>query len=144
MDEEEAIAALLHDADAGGSNRIEDIRMRFGDRVGNIVEGCTDTLENPKPPWLQRKERYIAHLAGADPSTVLLSACDKLHNARSIVRDLRECGDAVWTRFKGGKEGSLRYYRALERAFGKHENRHVALIDELDRVVSEMEGLASS
>jgi HD domain len=142
--EDEAIGALLHDAaeDAGGAGRIADIRRRFGDKVARIVEGCTDTVQVPKPPWLQRKEEYIAHLASADASTLLVSASDKLHNAQSILRDLRQCGDALWSRFTGGKEGSLHYYRALVTAFRRNPGSNAALIEEFDRVVSEIERLA--
>src|SRR5436305_7738018 len=81
-DEDEAIAALLHDAgeDAGGTGRIEDIRVRFGDQVADIVQSCTDAVTIPKPPWRARKEQYIAHLASADSASLLVSASDKLHN----------------------------------------------------------------
>src|SRR6185369_16391952 len=117
--EDEAIGALLHDAgeDAGGLGRIEDIRCRFGDAVAAIVQGCTDTVVTPKPPWRKRKEDYIAHVPHASASVRLVSAADKLHNARSILRDYRRLGDALWWRFNGGKEGTLWYYRALLEAF---------------------------
>src|ERR1022692_3881980 len=86
-DEDEAIGALLHDAgeDAGGDGRIEDIRHRFGEPVADIVQGCTDAVTIPKPPWRKRKEDYIAHVAKASPSVRLVSAADKLHNARAIL-----------------------------------------------------------
>ncbi len=139
-DENEAIGALLHDAaeDAGGAARIEDIRVRFGEKVATIVEGCTDTLETPKPPWRERKEKYLAHLKETDASTRLVSAADKLFNARSILRELRQRGDAIWARFSGGKKDRLWYYRALVTAFRQHGD-HSDLIDELDRVVTEIE-----
>jgi (p)ppGpp synthase/HD superfamily hydrolase len=142
--EDEAIGALLHDAaeDAGGAGRIEDIRVRFGENVAKIVEGCTDTVITPKPPWRERKEKYIAHIKHVDASTILVSAADKLHNTRAILRDLRRDGDALWSRFRGGKEGSLWYYRALVSAFRPHGDSD--LIDELDRVVSEIEKLAAA
>jgi (p)ppGpp synthase/HD superfamily hydrolase len=141
--EDEAIGALLHDAaeDAGGRGRIEDIRARFGEKVAKIVEGCTDTVIAPKPPWRERKEKYIAHVKDADASTILVSAADKLYNTRAILRDLRKDGDAVWSRFRGGREGSLWYYRALVNAFREHGNSD--LIHELDRAVSEIEKLAA-
>jgi (p)ppGpp synthase/HD superfamily hydrolase len=141
-DEDEAIAALLHDAgeDAGGENRVADIRVRFGDRVAKIVEGCSDTLISPKPEWRERKEKYIAHLDPADASTILVSASDKLYNARAILSDLRRDGDTVFDRFNGKKDGTLRYYRALVTAFRKHGDSE--LLDELDRVVCEIETLA--
>ena len=89
-DEDEAIAALLHDA-IEDVEPIEDARAavaRFGDRVLAIVMGCSDSDVGPKPPWQERKAAYIAHLAEADKSVVLVSASDKLHNARSILSDL--------------------------------------------------------
>jgi len=141
--EDEAIGALLHDAgeDAGGDGRIEDIRHRFGDAVAEIVRGCTDAVTQPKPPWRKRKENYIAHVSGASASVRLVSASDKLHNARAILRDFRLHGNGVWLRFQGGKDGTLWYYRSLVTAFrqaGKGE-----LIEELDRVVAELEQLAA-
>ena len=140
--ETEAIGALLHDAveDCGGLPRLRDIERKFGKAVARIVDGCTDTDQIPKPPWRERKEKYIAHLDKASRSTRLVSASDKLHSARAIVRNLREEGDKVFTRFKGGKEGTLWYYRSLVRAFRKHGRSE--LIDELNRVVTEMETLA--
>jgi (p)ppGpp synthase/HD superfamily hydrolase len=141
-DEDEGIGALLHDAaeDAGGAARIDDIRVRFGGKVATIVEGCTDTLETPKPPWRERKEKYLAHLKETDASTRLVSAADKLFNTRSILRELRQRGDAVWARFSGGKKDRLWYYRALVTVF-RQQGDHSDLIDELDRVVTEIERL---
>ena len=141
-DEDEGIGALLHDTaeDAGGTARINDIRVRFGERVATIVEGCTDTLETPKPPWRELKEKYLAHLKETDASTRLVSAADKLFNVRSILRELRQRGDAVWARFSGGKKDRLWYYRALVIAFRQHGD-HSDRIDELDRVVNKIEKL---
>ena len=115
-DEDQAIAALLHDAveDQGGVETLSQIVQRFGPRVARIVEGCSDTLSShPKPPWRERKEAYIAHLREASASVRLVSACDKLHNVRSIIRDHHELEDALWSRFRGGKEGTRWYYREL-------------------------------
>jgi (p)ppGpp synthase/HD superfamily hydrolase len=140
--EDEAIGALLHDAgeDAGGDGRIEDIRHRFGDAVADIVQGCTDAVTIPKPPWQKRREDYIAHVPKASASVRLVSASDKLHNARAILADFRQVGEEVWTRFKGGKGGTIWYYRSLITAFRQAGNS--PLINELDRVVSEIEQLA--
>jgi GTP pyrophosphokinase len=140
--EEEVVAALLHDApeDRGGKGRLEEIRARFGDEVAEIVDGCTDTYEDPKPEWQTRKEAYIAHVAKASPSVRLVSAADKLHNARSILADLRALGDELWERFTGGKEGTLWYYRALVEAYDGADSNPV--VEELDRVVREIEALA--
>jgi GTP pyrophosphokinase len=141
--EDQAIAALLHDVveDGGGEPRRAEIRARFGAAVADIVDGCTDTAEDPKPPWRPRKERYVAHLASAPPAVRLVSAADKLHNARALLADLRALGDALWSRFTGGKDGTLWYYRALVTAFRAHGDGG-RLVDELERVVGELEALA--
>jgi (p)ppGpp synthase/HD superfamily hydrolase len=141
--EDEAIAALLHDAveDQGGAAILERIRHRFGERVARIVEGCTDTDAVPKPPWRARKEAYVAHVRSASPSVRLVSASDKLHNARSITSDYRALGEALWSRFSGGREGTLWYYRALVDAYSAAGR--TPLVEELDRVVSELERLAA-
>lgn len=143
-DEDEAIAALLHDAieDQGGAAAREEIRRRFGDRVTGIIDGCTDAETIPKPPWRQRKEAYVAHVALADESVRLVSAADKLHNARSILADYRRIGDALWQRFNGRKEGTLWYYRALVDAFKAHGPS--PLVEELERTVSELESHATA
>lgn len=111
--EDEAIAALLHDAieDQGGDDMRQEIRTRYGEAVMEIVNGCTDTDITPKPPWRGRKEAFFAGLRAASASVLLVCAADKLHNARSLLADLRMLGDAIWERFRGGKEGSLWYYR---------------------------------
>jgi (p)ppGpp synthase/HD superfamily hydrolase len=141
--EEEVVAALLHDApeDHGGRARLEEIRERFGDAVAEIVAGCTDTYEDPKPAWRPRKEAYVAHVRTAPASVRLVSAADKLHNARSILADLRVSGDALWGRFTGGKEGTIWYYRALTSALGA-AGTNAAVVEELGRVVRKMESLA--
>ena len=142
--EDEAIAALLHDAveDQGGPAAREEIQRHFGDEVARIVDGCTDTDISPKPPWRQRKETYIQHIRKASPSVRLVSASDKLDNARAILSDYRQCGESLWNRFTGGKEGSLWYYRSLVEAFVEAGTN--PLVRELDRVVSEIERLASA
>lgn len=141
--EDEVVAALLHDApeDAGGEARLEEIRSRYGDEVAGIVAGCTDTYEDPKPPWRARKEAYIAHLAEAPPPVRLVSAADKLHNARSVLSDYRTVGEDLWDRFNGGREGTLWYYREISDTLRKADDRPV--VKELDRVVTEMERLAT-
>jgi len=142
--ETEAIGALLHDAgeDAGGLGRIEDIRLRFGDAVADIVAGCTDAVTIPKPPWRERKEAYVAHLKNAPAPVRLVSASDKLHNARAILSDYRRIGEELWSRFTGKKKGTLWYYRALVEALEASDRTE--LIDELDRVVTEIEHLSES
>jgi (p)ppGpp synthase/HD superfamily hydrolase len=140
--EDEAIAALLHDAveDQGGLERLAEIREKFGETVANIVAGCTDDPSGEKAEWRSRKERYIAHLPDADPSVLLVSCSDKTHNARAIVSDLRALGDALFERFRAGKEGTLWYYRSLADVFLRCGPARLA--EELDRVVREMRELA--
>jgi (p)ppGpp synthase/HD superfamily hydrolase len=145
---DQAIAALLHDAIedqsgdyTGGAARLRaDIRERFGAEVLRIVEGCTDTDSEPKPPWRERKEAYIAHLRASDDAVRLVSCADKLHNARAIVSDLRVLGDALFDRFTGGKAGTLWYYGALADTFLQRGERRLA--GELDRTVRIMRRLA--
>jgi (p)ppGpp synthase/HD superfamily hydrolase len=143
-DEDQAIAGLLHDAaeDQGGRPTLEAIRKEFGDRVAEIVEGCTDTFEAKKPEWRPRKEAYLARLAQEEEHILLVSAADKLDNARAIVADLRKDGPGLWSRFTGGTE-SLWYYRALVEAYPK-TGRVGAVVRELDAVVSEMERLGGT
>jgi GTP pyrophosphokinase len=143
--EDEAIAALLHDAveDQGGAKTRGEIRQRFGENVAIIVDGLTDTDQTPKPPWRKRKEDYIAHLGHASPAVILVSLADKLHNAQSILRDYRLVGEKVWERFNGGKDGTLWYYHALVEAF-RARGQFTLLVDELDQAVREMERLASA
>ncbi len=147
--EDEAIAALLHDAieDQGGPPTGAEIRRRFGDEVADIVEGCTDADTTPKPPWRQRKEAYIAHIPTASPSVQLVSASDKLYNTWSILKDYRTFGESVWQRFKGGgKRGTLWYYRSLVTAFRQAppSPNLTLLVDELDRVVTKLEELVAA
>lgn len=142
-DEDQAIAALLHDAaeDQGGRDRLRKIRRRFGDRVADIMAACTDTVEDPKPDWRPRKERYVADLAEKSDDALLVACADKLYNARSILRDHHRVGDRVFERFTGAKGGTLWYYRALVDAFGKSELESW-LVHELQRTVSELEAQA--
>lgn len=139
-DEDQAIAALLHDAveDQGGAARLADIRARFGARVANIVDHCTDTDIEPKPPWRERKEAYIASLAHKPVASLEVSLADKTHNAGAIVADLAVHGDALWSRFTGGRDGSLWYYQSLVTAFrtrigGAGVERFAALVEEMTR-----------
>lgn len=152
--EQQAIAALLHDAiedappalGAGGVRQI--IQTRFGDDVLAIVEGCTDADTFPKPPWRTRKITYVSHVASVVPGALLVSASDKLHNARAIVTDFKLEGDRVWDRFspEAGRRGTIGYYRALVAAFGERRDegpgRFARLVDDLDSTVTELEGLA--
>ncbi len=150
-DEEEAIAALLHDApeDQGGRPTLDEIRRLFGPRVARTVEGCTDTFEEPKPPWRERKEAYLARLESQTaPSIVLVSAADKLHNVRSTLAAHRAEGEAVWTRFRTrSKEDQVWYHRELLRCYRSACDRPgaspglVRLVEELGRAVSELERL---
>jgi GTP pyrophosphokinase len=139
--EEEAIAALLHDAveDQGGDERLAEIAERFGPTVAAIVEACSDAQEQPKPPWRQRKEAHLARLQGATNSVHLVVACDKLHNIRSILRDYHCLGEALWRRFRGGREGTLWYYRATLELLQRPGRS--ALTDELRRALEALERL---
>jgi (p)ppGpp synthase/HD superfamily hydrolase len=146
--EDEAIAALLHDAveDQGGAATREEIRRRFGDTVVAIVDGCTDTDQEPKPPWRERKEAAIATARSADDSVRLVMAADKIHNAGSVLREFRQIGDEVWRRFRGGRDGSLWYYREMATALSGTPSARSGLtliVQELIRVVGELHDAAS-
>jgi (p)ppGpp synthase/HD superfamily hydrolase len=142
-DEDSAIAALLHDAaeDQGGLETLEEIHIRFGERVAEIVRGCTDTFETPKPPWRPRKQAYLAHLRLAPAEVRRVSLADKVHNARSIVSDLLRVGNAVWERFTGGKDGTLWYYRSLIEVY-RATDPNSPLTTELGWTVEKMEKLS--
>ena len=142
--ETEAIAALLHDAveDCGGAKRLRDIEHKFGKRVARIVEDCTDTDQTPKPPWLERKKAYVEHVRHASMPTKLVSASDKLHNIRAILMDYRQEEEKLWSRFNGGKQGALWYYRALVNSL--NGKRIQSLVQELDRTLTELESLSNN
>lgn len=141
-DEDEAIGALLHDAaeDAGGRERLSEIRDRFGDAVAQIVHECTDSYDDPPPPWRERKERYLAQVPTAGPSSCFVSATDKLCNVRELVRALRDRGDEVWMEYEGGREGRRWYFGTLVNVF-RAAGGNPAL-GELERAVAELETLA--
>ena len=138
-DEDEAIAALLHDAveDQGGKATREVIFDMFGARVAEIVDGCTDADTIPKPPWQERKQQYIDNLRGASASIRRVSLADKLHNARSILRDLSQQGESTWEKFQGGREGTLWYYQTLLELF-LETDADSWMVQELKRVVERL------
>jgi (p)ppGpp synthase/HD superfamily hydrolase len=140
-DEDLAIAALLHDVveDCGGAPMLKEVRRRFGKRVADVVDGCTDAYEVPKPPWLERKESYIRRLKKESADTRLVSAADKLNNVRSILSDYRAVGESVWSRFNGGREGTLWYYRTLRDEFLRRDNNRITR--DFDLAVRELESL---
>jgi (p)ppGpp synthase/HD superfamily hydrolase len=141
--EDEAIAALLHDAveDQGGEATLEEIRCRFGATVAEIVAGCSDTMLSPKPSWRQRKEAHIAHLREASPSVRLVVAADKLHNVGSLLREYRRRGESLWAVFHGGREGTLWYYRTVTEIL--KQTAATPIVEELDRAVEELRLLAA-
>jgi (p)ppGpp synthase/HD superfamily hydrolase len=149
--EDEAIGALLHDAaeDQGGEKTLAEIRLRFGPAVADIVRACSDTLVSDrahKPPWRERKEAYLAHLGATKNSSALrVSLADKLHNARSILRDLRDpaVGAAVFERFSTTRSETLWYYRALADAFVRIQPEW-PMANELARTVEEIERTAAN
>jgi (p)ppGpp synthase/HD superfamily hydrolase len=142
--ETEAIAALLHDAveDQGGLATLEKIRKEFGKEVASIVEACSDSVTSPKPPWRERKERYIKKLGSVSSSVILVSQADKLHNLRSLYTDYLQKGDALWQYFRGGKDGSLWYYHKLVEVFQIYGD--TPILEEMKRVLNELVQLVRS
>lgn len=137
--EDEAIAALLHDAveDQGGMKSLKEIRQRFGPEVAEIVIALTDSYIDPKPPWRERKEAYIDSICSASPEAIRVSLADKVYNARSTLQDIRREGEAAWERFNGGREGTLWYYRRLIQEFETHGPQ--SLLSDLVRIVEQLE-----
>ncbi len=149
-DDQQVAAALLHDVveDHGGTARLADVRLKFGDAVADLVAGLSDSMVDAtageqKPPWRERKTEYLRHLDGADERVALVSACDKLHNARCILADLWVVGDEVWQRFNASDpEDQLWYYDGLVHALrGKVP---APLGDELTRTVEAIRALVHS
>ena len=145
-DEDEAIAALLHDAleDEPGHISREDIQRQFGGRVLAIVEASTDTPRShtggAKPPWRQRKEAYLAHARLSDPALLRVTVADKVDNLRSMLMDYRREGDALWRRFHAGKQEQLWYYRSCLQAYTEAGCQGL-LIDEMRRLLDELMAL---
>ncbi len=139
--EEEAIAALLHDAveDQGGLQTLEKIRDRFGDQVATLVEALSDAVTVPKPEWRVRKTNYINRLKSAPPSVRLIALADKLYNVRSILSWYHRVGDDLWKRFNGGKEGTIWFYRELLEVF--KETGSGFLTEEMESLVHRIESL---
>jgi (p)ppGpp synthase/HD superfamily hydrolase len=142
-DEEMAIAALLHDAveDQGGMETLHEIQQRYGVRVADIVLACSDSFTQPKPPWQNRKEEYLKHLENSSWEVQLISLADKLHNARSILRDLKVQGSQIWEKFNGGKEGTLWYYRRLVDVYEQFDPNY--LLDVFSNVVDQIEEMVN-
>ncbi|HEX9834109.1 MAG TPA: HD domain-containing protein [Mycobacterium sp.] len=141
--EDQAIAALLHDCveDAGGAPTLDEIRKNFGDGVARTVDECSDTDEQPKPPWRERKRNYVKHLADVGQDTLLVSVADKLDNARSMLRDYHEHGPKLWERFnRKNPHDHLWYYGELLAAYRKR-GLDSWMVDELGRVVDELKRL---
>ncbi len=144
--EDMAIAAVLHDAveDHGGRERLEDIRQNFGAEVARMVEGLSDTFvaeAGQKESWEQRKKGYIERLRDEPADVRLISAADKLYNARSILDDYRVYGAKVWDRFKRGRDLQIWYFESLLQVFRSFPSNR--LVEELGRVVAELKQMTA-
>lgn len=135
--EVQAIAGLLHDAaeDQGGQETLDDIQKRFGAPVAKIVADCTDSWFEPKPEWRPRKEAYLSALPAKPTTSLLVSLADKVDNAEAILHDYRNIGDDLWSRFTGGRQGTIWYYRTLSTIFARA--LPCPLTDELSLTVSQ-------
>ncbi len=148
-DEDQAIAALLHDAaeDCGGRPMLETVRVMFGEEVASIVECCTDTFESPKPAWRPRKEAYIARMRTEPPRARLVATADKLHNLSNTLRDIRTQGPAAWcsamaSSANSSAEKQIWYYRGCAEALG--DGWSSPLLEEFKRSVQELGQLVAS
>lgn len=142
--ENEAIAALLHDAieDQGGAKTREEISVKFGAEVLAIVEGCTESDTFPKPPWKERKLRYLEQIKTGSSSVQLVSLADKLHNGRSLLFHWRTYGEELWTSFDGGKPNIIWFYQSLLKVY--QTTPHLALTQEFEAVVSQLQKISSN
>jgi (p)ppGpp synthase/HD superfamily hydrolase len=138
--EDQAIAALLHDAveDQGGQPTLAKIKSRYGDVVAEIVSDCTDAWTDPKPPWRARKEAYIAGLPTKPARSLLVSLADKVHNVDTVLRDYQLVGEALWDRFNGGRAGTIWNYQSLSAVFS--ETLPCPLSDRFSRLVRQLPG----
>jgi (p)ppGpp synthase/HD superfamily hydrolase len=144
--EDMVIAALLHDAaeDHGGLPRLKDIEHNFGSNVARMVEGLSDSLtEDPekKQSWQERKEAYIERLREEPADVQLISAADKLYNARAILEDYREIGPRVWERFKRGRREQIWYFDELLKVLKSSGASRI--VEELGRVVNELRQISA-
>ena len=144
--EDMVIAALLHDAaeDHGGEPRLRDIKHNFGSNVAHMVEGLSDSLtDDPanKQSWLERKQAYLKRLRKEPADVQLISAADKLYNARAILEDYRQIGPKVWQRFKRGRNDQIWYFDELLKVFKKSGTNRI--VEELQRVVTELTNLSN-
>lgn len=139
--EEEAIAALLHDTaeDQGGQAMLEEVAERFGEKISRIVAECSDTLVSPKPPWQARKEAHIQALHSAQPETIRIMLADKVYNSRNLLRGLLERGEMVWENFKGGRDGTIWYFKQMYAVFSRTRPSSNYLMDEFARNIRRME-----
>ena len=145
--EDMVIAAILHDVveDHGGAPRLEAVRKEFGNDVARMVEGLSDTLaedHDKKEGWEERKRKYLEHLRRAPEDELLISAADKLYNARAILDDFKEVGPAVWERFKRGADEQLWYFYQLLAIFelrlrGRLVHELAGVVGELARLTGE-------
>ncbi|MGD0941390.1 MAG: HD domain-containing protein, partial [Terracidiphilus sp.] len=144
--EEMVIAAILHDAaeDHGGAMRLRDIEHNFGSKVAQMVEGLSDSLSEDaenKQPWLERKKAYLARLPGEEPGTQLISAADKLYNARAILEDFRVIGPRIWERFQRKRNDQLWYLEELIKIFKAAGTNRI--VEEFKRVVGELSEMSA-
>lgn len=145
--EDMAIAALLHDAveDHGGLSRLEDIRCNFGENVARMVEGLSDTLvedSTQKETWETRKQSYLGRLESEPEDVQLISAADKLYNARTMLEDYRAIGPKVWDRFKRGRDQQLWYFRELLKIFKSATTNRI--VEEFERAVDALDGISAA
>ena len=136
----QAIAGLLHDAveDQGGAKTLAIIKKKFGPKVAKIVDQCSDTTIEPKPPWKERKIKYIQNIKNKTQDTLLVSLCDKYHNASCILSDYQKVGERMWDRFTASKQETFWYYESLYKEFKKYLKNHPKMIKAFKNKVDEM------
>ena len=140
----QAIAGLLHDAveDQGGVKTLKVIRTKFGSKVATIVKECSDSVVEPKPPWSERKKKYLSDIKKKTQSSMFVSLCDKLHNGTCIIDDHKRVGKKLWKRFTASPKDIAWYYESLYKEFNRHLKGHKVLKDNYYLVVKEIKRIA--
>ena len=141
---DEAIAALLHDAveDQGGIKTLKEIRIKFGSQVATLVKECSGSVVETKPPWYDRKKKYISDIKKKSQSSMFVSLCDKLHNGTCIIDDHKRVGKKIWKRFSASPKDVAWYYESLYKEFNRHIKGHKVLKDNYCLVVKEIKKIA--
>ena len=137
--EEVIIAGLLHDTLEDTDTTEEDIGSMFGEEVLRLVQGASEPDKTDS--WERRKKHTLEFLKSADLAIRQVACADKLHNLRSIRRDVEAHGESIWNKFNRGYEDQKWYYTSLVESLGYASRFSLldAFQDEVETFYMEME-----